>query len=609
MSASSRSLLRIFAFIWRYWRQYPFQLACLISGVLLAMSLEVQIPAATAQLVQDFQAALVASADPNRSADPNGSGDQNTQIEAAYDAAMGSLVVLVLFFAGVTLVNQSYIRLWIYFAANVMQRLVNDGFDKAQAFSHQWHSNAFAGATVRKITRGMWAYDDIADQIMIELGPAIALLIGLSFVMFMRDVFLGLYFTLTIAIFLLVSVLMALKYVAPQHEISNDADTAVNGALSDAITCNQVVKAFGRESFESKRVASTTAHWRVSARKAWLRSMDAGLVQSILLILLLTGLLYLVLQNAKTQAIAFDDMVFVITSYFLVNGHLRNIGSQVRELQGGLNEINDLVLISETPLQINDQPQAKAINIPQGNIEFRQVRFHYQGVQNSVFENLNLNIKANEKIALVGESGAGKSTFVKLLQRFYDLNDGEILIDQENIAKVKQISLRREIALVPQDPILFHRSLRENIAYARPEATLEEVIAAAKKAHADEFINRLELGYDTLVGERGIKLSGGERQRIAIARAILSKAKIIILDEATSSLDTITEYHIQQAIDEVIKNRTAIIIAHRLSTIRKVDRIIVFQHGKIVEQGCHDQLVCAQNGVYRALYAMQEFEQ
>ena len=242
-----------------------------------------------------------------------------------------------------------------------------------------------------------------------------------------------------------------------------------------------------------------------------------------------------------------------------------------------------------------------------GAVRFEDVHFHYTNQPQPLYEDLNVDIRAGERVALVGESGSGKSSFVKLVQRLYDLNGGRILIDEQDVAQVRQDSLRRNIALVPQDPILFHRTLLENIRYARPEASREEVIEASRKAHAHEFIDRLDTGYDTLVGERGIKLSGGERQRVAIARAILADTPLLLMDEATSSLDSITEQLIQDAIATLMEGRTSILIAHRLSTIRKVDRILVFDQGRIIEEGSHKVLMQRPGGAYRRMYEMQYF--
>ena len=265
-----------------------------------------------------------------------------------------------------------------------------------------------------------------------------------------------------------------------------------------------------------------------------------------------------------------------------------------------------MVAILQQDPSVKDPLKPQTVRIKQGEIEFKGVGFRYENASNTpwVFQNFQLKIPAGQKIGLVGESGAGKSTFVNLLIRFMDVQDGEILIDQQNIRSITQDDLRRQITYVPQEPILFHRSLRENIAYGRPEASEAEIIAAAQAAHAHEFIQSFPQQYQTLVGERGVKLSGGQKQRVAIARAMLKAAPILILDEATSSLDSKAEQHIQAALAALIQQRTTLVIAHRLSTLRQMDRIVVFVAGKIAEEGTHEELI-QKNGKYAELWKHQ----
>lgn len=579
------SFLLVVRFVWRYWRQFPARFAAIVAGVLMAIALEIQIPARSADLVMAMQRFGAGQAD----------------LDAAWTAAAWLLGVFVLMFT----VRQLYLRVWVGFAADVMRRMVSDGFRQVQRFSADWHANNFAGATVRKVTRGMWAYDTFADTVVVDLGPAIVTLVGFSVVMFIREPLLGLYFACAVTVFIGVSVALSLLYVAPANQRSNEADTALGGALADAVTCNAVIKSFGAERREDERLDGVAAAWQARARTAWTRSMDSGAVQSVMIVLLLGGLLAIVLGLADTGEAPLADLVFVLTTYFIINGQLRNIGWQVRNLQRAANELDDLVEISATPPQVRDLPGAPDLAPRNGEVRFDRIRFRYANQPDSVLEDFSLHIAAGEKVALVGESGAGKTTVVKLLQRLYDVDGGRISIDGQDIARVTQESLRRAIALVPQEPILFHRSLLENIRYGRPDASRAEVIAAARKAHAHEFIERLAERYDTLVGERGVKLSGGERQRVAIARAILADAPILVLDEATSSLDSITEHYIQDAIAHLMEGRTAILIAHRLSTVRQCDRILVFDRGEIVEQGNHEALMARPRGIYRGLFDMQ----
>jgi ATP-binding cassette subfamily B protein len=303
------------------------------------------------------------------------------------------------------------------------------------------------------------------------------------------------------------------------------------------------------------------------------------------------------------------DIVLVITTFFIVSGYLRDIGQHISQLQRTSSEMEDVILFRLYKESVVDKPDAKPLVISKppekDRIVFDRVEFKYPNSAQIIYSDMNLSIRAGEKVALVGPSGGGKSTLVKLVQRLYDVTGGAIYIDGQNIEKVTLESLRKSVSLVPQEPILFHRTLSENIAYGRPGATQEEIIEAAKKAYAHEFIVSLAQGYDTLVGERGVKLSGGERQRVAIARAILADAPILILDEATSSLDSVSEHYIQKALQTLMQGRTTITIAHRLSTIRQADRILVFSQGKIIEQGRHDELMADPHSHYRALYDIQ----
>lgn len=268
-----------------------------------------------------------------------------------------------------------------------------------------------------------------------------------------------------------------------------------------------------------------------------------------------------------------------------------------------IGESAEMLEILDAQHEIIDHSDA-LLDISSGKVEFVNVNFAYDD-SNPIFNGLDIRIKPGEKIAIVGESGSGKTTFIKLLFRFFDIQWGKILVDGQDIAQVTQDSLRDNISMVPQDTVLFHRSIKENIAYGNPDASDEEIVAAAKMARCHEFISKLSHGYDTTVGERGIKLSGWERQRVAIARAILENKRILVLDEATSSLDSQSEHLIQEAMDEVIKNKTAIVIAHRLSTIMKMDKIIVMDKGRIIEKWSHKELLAKENGIYKKLRDIQ----
>jgi ATP-binding cassette, subfamily B, bacterial len=302
------------------------------------------------------------------------------------------------------------------------------------------------------------------------------------------------------------------------------------------------------------------------------------------------------------------DVTYVLTTFFVIQGYLRDVGMHIRNLQRSVNDMEELVDFHAEPIGVPDRPLATPIEIVGGAVTFDRVTFHYLGHRTPLFADLSVKIVAGEKVGLVGRSGSGKTTFVKLIQRLYDVNGGEIRIDGQDVAHATQASLRAQIAIVQQEPILFHRSLSENIAYSRPGAGMLEIERAAKLANAHEFIESLPNGYQTLVGERGVKLSGGERQRVALARAFLADAPILILDEATSSLDSESELLIQEAMARLISGRTAIVIAHRLSTVRAMDRILVFDRGVVAEEGTHADLVRRDRGIYRSLFEKQAGE-
>jgi ATP-binding cassette subfamily B protein len=270
--------------------------------------------------------------------------------------------------------------------------------------------------------------------------------------------------------------------------------------------------------------------------------------------------------------------------------------------------MEELVSLESQPLGIEDRPGAGPIAIGKGEIRFEHITFHYGTKATPLYDNFSVRIAPGERVGLVGHSGSGKTTFIKLIQRLYDISAGRITIDGQDIAAVRQASLRSQIAIVQQEPVLFHRSLAENIAYARPGASRAEIERAAKLANAHDFIAALPQGYDTLVGERGVKLSGGERQRVAIARAFLADAPILILDEATSSLDSESEVLIQQAMERLMMGRTTLVVAHRLSTVRALDRLLVLDKGKVVEEGSHEALIRLENGLYRRLFERQALE-
>lgn len=327
-------------------------------------------------------------------------------------------------------------------------------------------------------------------------------------------------------------------------------------------------------------------------------------IQGILFVFLEFGTMYFVGHLWSEGRISVGTIVLVQMYIFGTFDAVWGFGRALMDIEKSLSDAKEMVEIFEQEPSVKDPTDPEVCHITRGNIEFRDVSFVYEKGNQKVFEDFSLQILPGEKVGLVGHSGAGKTTITKILLRFADISHGAVLIDGQDIRSIRQDDLRRNISYVPQEPLLFHRTLKENIAYGKPDVSDGEIIAVAKKACAHEFIKKLPKGYDTLVGERGIKLSGGERQRVVIARAMLKDAPILILDEATSSLDSISEKHIQEALGELMKGRTTIVIAHRLSTIQKMDRILVVENGHIVEEGTHQELVLS-DSVYGAFWKQQ----
>ncbi len=336
---------------------------------------------------------------------------------------------------------------------------------------------------------------------------------------------------------------------------------------------------------------------------AWGRGEIINAAQAALMIAIQFGLLAMGIDQWMRGVLTVGDLVLIQGYLLVVFNKLWDIGRSFRHVFEAFADAREMVEILELPYAVRDRRGARALSITRGAITFQDVRFQFRDSR-VVLDRFTLRIAPKEKIALVGPSGAGKSTATKLLFRFHDVQDGMITIDRQDIARVTQESLRSAIALVPQEPILFHRTLMENIRYGRRDATDEQVIAAAKRAHCHEFIADCSEGYETYVGERGVKLSGGERQRVAIARAILKDAPILILDEATSSLDSESEQLIQDALRTLMERKTVMVIAHRLSTIMLMDRIVVVERGAVTAMGTHDDLL-ATGGTYKRLWDIQ----
>ncbi len=398
------------------------------------------------------------------------------------------------------------------------------------------------------------------------------------------------------------SIFMSKKLVS-LSDAQASAESIVVGELVDSLSNHSNVRIFSRKSYENLRMEPFFGKQKKAYADTYFYSLIMHSIQGGLIAIMMAFSCYFLVFLYGKNLVTVGDFALIL-GLSMETGHMMWFTmSEVDEFNKAVGRCKQSLLSFMIPLEIKDRPNALPLKCDNGQITFENVQFHYAGTE-ALFQNKSITIEAGQKVGLVGYSGGGKSTFVNLILRLYDVNSGRILIDHQNICDVTQDSLRNNIAMIPQDPSLFHRSLMENIRYGRINATDEEVITAAKKAHADDFIKKLPQSYNALVGERGVKLSGGQRQRIAIARAILKNAPILILDEATSQLDSVTESDIQESLWELMQNKTTIVIAHRLSTLLHMDRIIVFDEGQIIEDGTHNELV-NKNGLYKTLWDAQ----
>lgn len=465
-----------------------------------------------------------------------------------------------------------------------------------------FHSDRFGGALVSQTTKLIGSFERFWDTLVFQVTPSVTSVIAatiiLSFFFWQYAAFL-----LVVSLIFATAVIIGSRFLATYNREEAQASTATNAYVADAITNVMTIKSHGHEDNELHELTNRAVYWRSKSLASMRGFLTVSTVYSILLATLNVGALIGAIWASEHHLISLGT-VYLCLSYTLVVGRqLWEINGIMRSYNRVIGDAHDMTeILSLTPAVINTS--TKTLTVTKGSIEFKDVTFVHSGSDESLFETFSLSVKAGEQIGLVGHSGSGKTTLTKLLLRFTDIESGSILIDGQDISEVTQESLRKNIAYVPQEPMLFHRSLRENIAYGKPGANDEEILTAAKQANALEFIDKLPHGLDTMVGERGVKLSGGQRQRIVIARAILKNAPILLLDEATSALDSESEQLIQDALEKLMKGRTSIVIAHRLSTIAKLDRIVVLEDGSIKEQGSHKQLL-DKGGMYTKLWSHQ----
>lgn len=508
-----------------------------------------------------------------------------------------------------------YIALWIGMASVMRLRdwislhlfpalrkdITNAMFAYLNRHSYSYFQNNFAGSLSNKISDMTNGTIEILHIIEDAFAQSIGVLVAITTMFIVHPVFACVFLIWTIS-FISIAYYFS-KRIQVLSNIFATSKTTLVGKIVDSVSNAITARAFARNAYEQEQVSIATDVTVTKDRDMQRYILRMNILFDVSIILLLSAMMFGLVYMYSKGLVTVGDFAFVISLSISMFFNLWYIASQFVQFAEHLGKCSQALTIIIAPHEIVDAPDAKTLIVTSGNITFNNVTFNYKR-NNNLFENKHVEISAGTKVGLVGFSGSGKTTFVNLILRFFDIESGKITIDGQDIAKVTQDSLRKQISLIPQDTSLFHRSLMDNIRYGRLDATDEEVIEASKRAHCHEFISVLPEGYNALVGERGVKLSGGQRQRIAIARAMLKNALILILDEATSALDSVTEKQIQEGLHELMKGRTTIVIAHRLSTLSEMDRILVFDKGHIIEDGTHEELLKLK-GHYARMWNMQ----
>lgn len=578
---NSPSFFDILQFAASYWIRQPKRLSLILLAILTAALLETYLPTALSSFLSAIQ-----------------HKENQSIILHHLGLFLGVYIAQALLFSIAYLIYNS-------FETKVFKSLIDDVFTHVYRLPENFFANTFTGSIVSKINRARQQIEVFEDQILVRIFPYFVVLIGSMVFLMLKFPLLAALMMGYLIIMVIVSAILVFKVSGPAQGIYADAQDTFSAHLADSISGIATTKSYAYEPYELERSEKITSHLRAKNLRSYHLGNIAGLIQRILLagmlaILMGGGTWYFF--NGKATV---ESMAYLAFAYMIMQSYIRDVGENIKNLLTSSYDLHGVVNLLRKKPEESVHGKLPELKISRGEVIFDRVEFTYPEKTTPIFKNLSVKISAGERIALVGHSGGGKTSFIRLLQYLYPIQKGNIFIDGQDIKQGSRHSLRSSIALVSQDPILFHRTLKENIAYAKPSATDAEIHAAAKKAHIEQFIVGLPQQYDTLVGERGIKLSGGERQRIAIARAILADRPILILDEATSSLDSESERGIQDALHTLTHGRTSIIIAHRLSTIMDADRILVFEAGKIVEEGTHLQLIQRQNGIYAHLFKLQ----
>ena len=575
------SFFDVLRFAAGYWVRQPWKLGIVLALLIIGAFIETYLPNA----LSNFLGAI-----------------RQQEGESVILHSLGIFLGAYLFQA--LLFSTSY-PLYNVFETHIFKALVDDVFVHVYRLPEHFFVNTFTGSIISKINRARQKIETFEDQVILRIFPTAIVLVSTIAFLALRFPGLAALMIVYLAILTTVSCFLVFRVSGPSQGIYATAQDEFGAHLADSISGIATSKAYAEEQYELSRFLGITHALRLKNISAYLRGNFSGFVQRMLL----AGMLALMLGGGTWYLFhgkaTVESMAYLAFAYTIMQSYIRELSENIKQLLTSSYDLHAIIRIMQEEPEVPALPAMPAMEIRQGAISFENVGFTYPGKETAIFKNLSLSIKAGERIALVGHSGSGKTSFVRLLQLLYNTQEGRITIDGQDITKGSRHSLRSSIALVPQDPILFHRTLRENIAYGKPEATLEDIRAAALQAHIDQFVMDLPEQYETLVGERGIKLSGGERQRIAIARAILADRPILILDEATSSLDSASEQAIQDALRALTHGRTSIMVAHRLSTILDADRILVFDKGQIVEEGTHDTLLQKQDGIYAGFFRLQ----
>lgn len=573
-----------------YWgevRRHGFLVALLLLCILASVCAELYVPYLYKQVFD-----ILASADDRA---------------AALDSLTTLVIIIAVWNAVSMLFNRGAALFDNYLSSRMSANLLLMGFARIHLHSHRFFATNFVGSLVtrlRRFTRGFEVLFEVAIWDVLRLALRITFTL---IVLFFVNPAIG--YAMLVWLVVFITAQYGFSMWKQQYEIDRaEVESKTTGYLADTITNNATIKLFN--GYRHERSGFTAMVERYFRLRKLTLDLDtfADIVRNTLSVLLEFAVIYFGVTYWSQGLLSIGDFVLIQTYVFEMFYHMYDFGRVIEKVYESFADAKEMVEVLTEPLEVKDAARAGQLEVRGGGVELRNVTFSYQPKgrkRRKILDAFSLSIKPGERVAIVGPSGAGKSTLLKLLLRLYDVQKGTISIDGTDITTVTQDSVRRHIALVPQDPVLFHRSVLENIRYGREDATIAQAKTAARIAHCEEFIMGLPQKYQTQVGERGVKLSGGERQRIAIARAVVKNAPILVLDEATASLDSQSEVYIQEALQTLMENRTVIVIAHRLSTIMQMDRIVVIKNGQVAEQGTHHELITKKRGIYARLWQLQ----